>query len=429
MHGNLGIRPRKRPGTEIREDKTISSHLAVSNAVPAHVPPELVWGRSFDAFTAELDDPYMSTTRLHDGPEIIWTHDASYGRPGWIATRHDVITEVFMDHEHFSAERPGMIADLLGVNLRLNPIEIDPPAHFGYRRNLNPFFTPKAVNGLEPAVRDTCAKLMAGFADRKGCEFIEEFAVPFPSYMFLDLMGMPRAMVSDFLEWENTLMRGPDIASRVQAARSIYRYLENFLAEQRKAPVNDLISGILNATFEGRSLEHLEAMGMLYVLYVGGLDTVYSTLGWTMRHLATHPELQERLRGNPELIATAVEEFFRAFSVVVTHRMVAKDFVFHGVPMRRGEEINLPLCLANRDPNVFADPHDVDIDRKPRHLAFGTGVHTCLGVHLARREVRIVVEEILERFRNIRIRSGETYRFHGGRTFGVDYLPLEWDAA
>jgi len=168
---------------------------------------------------------------------------------------------------------------------------------------------------------------------------------------------------------------------------------------------------------------------MLYVLYVGGLDTVYSTLGWVMRHLATHPDLQERLRDNPDDLPAAVEEFTRAFSVVVTHRQLREDYVFHDVAMLKGDEINLPLSLANRDPRVFANPHLVDIDRKPRHINFGTGADTCVGLFLAKREIRVVVEELLKHFRNIRIRRGETCRYHTGRTFGMDYLPLEWDLA
>ncbi len=168
---------------------------------------------------------------------------------------------------------------------------------------------------------------------------------------------------------------------------------------------------------------------MFYVLYVGGLDTVYSTLGWIMRYLAGDPELQRRLRDNPDDMGAAIEELTRAFSVVVTHRQVAQDFIFHGVPMRKGEEINLPLALANRDPALYENPHVVDIDRKSRHINFGTGAHSCLGIHLAKREIRIVLEEFLSHFHNIRIADGETYRFHTGRTFGVDYLPLCWDQA
>lgn len=395
--------------------------------VPARVPSELVWNHSFDAFTMEGDDPFLAVSRLHDGPGIIWVTDAAYGRPGWVVTRNDAICEVFIDWQHFSAERPGMVADLLGENVRLNPIEIDPPAHHGYRRILNPFFTPKAVASFDDPVRKVCRELIATFEDKGGCDFIEEFAVPFPSYIFLDLMGMPREKLNDFIAWQNDLMRAPDPMRRVAAARAIYAYLKEHKERQKVSPSNDFLRAMVNGEVDGRPLDDLELMGMFYVLYVGGLDTVYSTLGWTMRHLATHPDLQDRLRGNRDLLPAAVEEFCRAFSVVVTHRVVREDFTFHGVPMRKGEEVNLPISLANRDPAVFPHPHHIDIDRKPRHIAFGTGTHTCLGMHLAKREIRIVVEEFLKRFRNIRIKPGETYRYHTGRTFGIDYLPLVWD--
>lgn len=394
----------------------------------AEIPAELVWQGSFDAFSAELDDPFEAVCRLHDGPEIIWATDASYGRPGWIVTRSERIVEVFGDHERFTAERTGMIADLLGVNLRLNPIEIDPPRHHGFRRNLNPLFTPKAVAAREDAVRATCRELIQRLSGRTSCDFVADFAVPFPTYVFLDLMAMPRELATDFLRWEEGLMRGPDMETRVASARAIYAYLERHAAEQAQKPGNDLMRAIVTARFEDRPLDHLEMMGMLFVLYVGGLDTVYSTLGWTMRHLAGDPAMQERLRRDPAAIPAAVEEFCRAFSVVVTHREVAKDCTLGGVRMRKGQEVNLPLALANRDPAVFADPHRIDIDRKPRHVAFGSGAHSCLGVHLAKREIRIVLEEFLGSFREIRLQPGENYKFHTGRTFGIDYLPVTWRA-
>ncbi len=320
-----------------------------------------------------------------------------------------------------------MPASMLGVNMPLNPIEIDPPDHHGHRRNLNPLFTPKAVNGMGDSVRRTCNELISKFADKGGCEFIHDFAIPFPTYIFLDLMDMPREKAGDFLEWEEKLMRAPDPMQRAEAARAIFHYLEEHKERQTENPTNDLNRAITTAMFYDRPLTHLEKMGMYYVLYVGGLDTVYSTLGWVMRHIATHPGVQERLRDNTGDIPAAVEELSRAFSVVVTHRQVREDYTFHGVPMKRGEELNLPLARADRDPAVVEKPHEVDIDRKPRHLNFGTGVHNCLGVHLAKREMRVVIEEFLGRFNNIRIREGETYRYHTGRTFGVDYLPLVWD--
>jgi cytochrome P450 len=400
---------------------------AASSKVPDHVPPDLVWDHSYDAFTDEGDDPFLAVTRLHQGPGLIWATDASFGRPGWVATNYQLISEIFMDHENFSAERHGMIADLVGENVRLNPIEIDPPRHHGYRRILNPFFTPKAIVGVEASVRQSCVELISKFEDRGGCEFVNDFAIPFPSYVFLDLMGMPRAMVGDFIAWEDALMRGADMLERVAAARAIYAYLKEHKDKQRENSSNDFLCGMVNGKVDGRPLDHLELMGMFYVLYVGGLDTVYSTLGWIMRHLATHPDLQQRLRDNPGDIPAAVEEFSRAFSVVTTHRQLARDHAFHGVSMRKGDEIHLPLSLADRDPAVFENPHEIDIDRKSRHINFGTGVHNCLGIHLAKRELRFVIEEFLARFNNIRIKDGETYRYHTGRTFGIEYLPLVWD--
>jgi cytochrome P450 len=395
--------------------------------VPDHVPPELVWDKSFDAFTAEGDDPWLAITRMHDLPPIVWATDASYGRPGWVLTRSDLITEAFIDYEHFSGERKGMIADLVGEPVKLNPIEIDPPHHHGYRKILNPFFTPKAINAIGDSVREACVELITKFEKSGGCEFVSQFAVPFPSYVFLDLMGMPRDRVDQFIEWEDRIMRSPDFMDRAKAAREVYEYLKQHKDKQRDNPSNEFLAGLMAGEVDGRPLNHLELMGMYYVLYVGGLDTVYSTIGWIIDHLATHPEMQEGLRSNPELIPAAVEEYCRAFSVVVTHREVAKDFTFHGVPMKKGEEVNMPLSLAGRDPLVFENPHVVDIDRKSRHIAFGTGTHNCLGIHLAKRELRIVVEEFLARFRNIRVKPGETRRYHTGRTFGLEYLPLVWD--
>ncbi|MFM6931960.1 MAG: cytochrome P450 [Novosphingobium sp.] len=396
--------------------------------IPPHVRPDLVWQADFDAYTSEGSDPWAAICRLHDGPPVRWCTNVAYGRAGWVVTRHDLISEVMIDYENFTAERHGMIADLVGENVRLNPIEIDPPAHHGFRRILNPHFTPKALRELEAAVRKSASELIDRFAANGGCEFVSDFAIPYPSHVFLDLLDMPRAMLDQFIAWEDGIMRAPDMMDRVKAAREVYAYLKAHREQQLESPGNPLLDAMVHGEVDGRELTYLESMGMFYVLYVGGLDTVYSTLGWILRHLATHPDLQARLRADPDLIGPAVEEFTRAFSVVVTHRNLARDHVFHGVEMKAGDEIHLPLMLADRDPEVFADPHIVDIDRKARHIAFGTGTHNCLGVHLAKRELRIVIELFLERFRNIRVREGEDYRYHTGRTFGVEYLPLVWDA-
>ena len=407
----------------------MASTQASTADAPAHVPPELFWDHSFVEFARELPDPYLAAARLHEGPDIIWARDSSYGNPGWILTRHALIREAFMDPEHFSSARTtSAVGPLLGVTWRLNPLEFDPPVHQVYRQILNPYFSPRAMNSLDLAVREVCDALISRVEQRGSGEFIEDFATVFPAYVFLALMGMPRAMLPQFLEWAQALIRGTDNSARVTGARSILHYLEGFADEQRANPQTDLMRGIFSARVEGRPLNAGEVMGMLFLLYIGGLDTVASTLGWVMRYLAGDALLQERLRTNPEDIALAVDEFSRAFGVAAPGRTVASDFTFHGVSMRRGDTVLLPTYLASRDPRAFENPHVIDIDRRVRNnLSFATGPHTCLGMHLARREIRIVLQELLARLQNIRMAAGESYEFHTGSVLGIDRLPLIWE--
>ena len=237
-------------------------------------------------------------------------------------------------------------------------------------------------------------------------------------------MGMPQEMLPQFLEWANTRMRGDNLTKRAEATQTILQYLRSFLKEQQANPRTDLMKAIVSGHVEGRPLSDVEMLGMCFVLYIGGLDTVYSSLGWIMRHLARDQPLQNRLRSNPQEIPTAVEELTRAFGVASARRTVVKDFTFHGVSMRKGEDVILLTYVASRDPQAFKNPHDIDIERRARHITFGTGVHSCLGIHLAKREIRIVIEEFLSHFKNIRLRQDESYRYHTGGVLGVDRLPL-----
>jgi cytochrome P450 len=188
------------------------------------------------------------------------------------------------------------------------------------------------------------------------------------------------------------------------------------------------MKGIVSARLDdGRPLTDDEMLSVAYLLYIGGLDTVYSTIGWIFWHLTHDQPLQDRLRASPTEITRATEELLRAFSAASTGRRVRRDFEFHGLSMRAGDTVNAFLSLASRDPQAYDDPHTVDIDRKPRHIAFGTGPHTCLGLRLAKREIKIVLEIFLSRCSNIRMAAGERHQFHVGSVFGIDHLPLQWD--
>ncbi|HET8710390.1 MAG TPA: cytochrome P450, partial [Spongiibacteraceae bacterium] len=228
--------------------------------------------------------------------------------------------------------------------------------------------------------------------------------------------------------WERNLMRAEDPRERAGAMMSVFKYLEQFAAEQRQQPTTALMKAIVTAQYEGeRPLTQDEVMGMVALLYIGGLDTVYSSLGWILHHLAGDSALQEKLRANPEAIPFAVEEFLRAYPVANPHRKIKQDFEFHGVKMRKGDHVLMATFAAHRDPLAYENPGQVIVERKPRHLAFAAGPHLCLGIHLAKRELRTVVAAVLSRFKNIRMPKGERCEFHTGGTWGVDRLPLEWD--
>jgi cytochrome P450 len=395
--------------------------------LPDHVAPDLAWDNLLYGYAGSFDDPFVGASTLHEGPDIIYAKGAYRDMPGWLLTRYDHIEEVFQDPTHFSSAGWAQTRTLFGVDWDQNPLEIDPPAHKGYRQILQPSFQPSAINQLESIVRQTACELIDKFKGNGGCEFVSEFSALFPSYIFLELMGMPREKLPEFMEWEKDLFRGSSDEIRAAGGRRIIKYMEDYSAERRARPKGDVVSKIVTARLGDRPLDHGEILGMCVLLYVGGLDTVMSSLGWYFRHLANDQTLQSRLKDNPQDIPLAVDEFLRAFGITGTRRRLTCDYEFHGVLMKEGEWVTLPTYLASRDPRQYSDPHTIDIDRKARHLTLATGIHNCLGIHLAKREIKVVLEEFLSRFSNIRIPDGEQAEWHTGVVWGLDRLPLVWD--
>ena len=406
---------------------------ATSFTFPDHVPPALRWDQDIDRYSEQLEDPFLGAARLHGGDPIFYARGATRGRPGWIVTSYALIEEVFQRHDLFSSVGHTDVRALLDVDWYLNPLEVDPPAHKSYREILQPLFLPSKVKALDGKLREICEELIAPLKAKKGADFIAEFAELFPSYVFLMLTGLPREMLPQFLAWEHGFMRGPEMADRINAARALRAYLETVIAERRANPGEDLISYMLTTQIRSpdgsgnRPLTPDEAIGMCMTFYLGGLDTVTSSLGWHFRYLATHPELQQQLRDNPELIPGAVDDFLRAYGVTGTARVVTHDLEFHGVPMKKGEFVVVPAFLASRDPAVYENADVVDPQRRQRHLTFATGVHNCLGVHLARRELQTVLETWLANFANIHIPEGGDVQWHTDGVWGVHQLPLAWD--
>lgn len=400
-----------------------------SSNVPSHVPRELVWDHNIDSFPMQFDDPYVGMCdAMHAGPDIVWSPQSAHGaRPGWILTRYKDLEDVYIDSRVFSAAHSHGAARFLGFELPLLPTESDPPLHRHYRHVIQPYLVPSAVKALEGMVRETCEGLISRFADRGGCEFVADFSSLFPSYVFLELMGMPREMLPKFSEWEDAFLRGKSWQEQVEGTKAIYDYISKFAASRRDHPMNDLTSRIVGAQVGDRAITETEAIGFCMTLYLGGLDTVMNSSGWCMRHLAMDQPLQARLRENPDLIPLAIEELLRAYAVTSTFRTVMEDTDFRGVPMHKGDIVALPTFLAARDGRVYDRPHVIDIERRARYLTFGSGAHNCAGIHLAKRELQIVVRSFLERFRNIRIPEGARADWTTVMIWGIRKLPLVWD--
>ena len=406
---------------------------AIAQSIPAHVPPELVFDWNHFSSAGMLpspgNDPYAAMRELHKGPRIFYSpHYGRFDTGYWVVTRAEDMRKILQDSASFSSKVIAGFSLLLGETWDMIPLEVDPPNHEKYRALLNPLFTPKRMNEMSKGVRDVVIELIEGFKANKRCEFVEDFGRRFPVRIFMQLMGIPLSDYETILRWEDQILHSPDMDERVKGACAIRDYLVAALQDRKAHPQDDLFTVISNAQIEGRPITDTEALSMSLFLFVAGLDTVASSLGFQFAWLAQNPEAQTYLRENPDRIPTAVEELIRAFSVVITSRKVVKDVEIGGVLMKAGDVVSLPLGLGNYDPAAFDNADQIDLQRSPNlHIGFTVGPHRCLGSNLARREIVLAVEEWVNRVPNFRLAKGTLPVARSGAVMGVDELQLEWD--
>ncbi|MET7773438.1 cytochrome P450 [Nocardia sp. NPDC005366] len=317
------------------------------------------------------------------------------------------------------------------------PEMLDGAEHAQWRRQLAPLFAPKTTEKLEEKMRHRAGELIDDIlAKNTGkCDLIADFAQRFPTTIFLELMGLPVDELDQFTEWEDAIMHSTiaDMEERNRVAgatmMAVMGRFSTIIAERRVTPQDDIISKALEFRIDGEPVSDADLLSFCLLMFMAGLDTVSVTLGWSFYHLANHPEDRAEIIVNPDLIPSAVEEFLRAFAIIVPARKVVTDTVVQGCPMKAGDMINFPLSAANRDEAAFHEAAKVDIYRTGNnHVAFGAGPHRCLGSHLARRELRIALEEWHKRIPNYRITPG-TELVETGAQIGLTSLPLEWDPA
>jgi cytochrome P450 len=264
------------------------------------------------------------------------------------------------------------------------------------------------------------------------CDFMADFANRFPTSIFLEMIGLPVEELDQFLEWEHGILHagGSDeekLQSQMASMFAVMGRFSTIIAERRVEPRDDIISKALTYEIDGAPVTDQDLLSFCLLMFMAGLDTVSVTLGWTFLHLARNDDDRQRIVDDPSIVPTAVEEFVRAYAIVIPARKVMQDVEIQGCPMKAGDMVNIPLAAATRDDAAFPDATTVDITRKPNnHIGFGAGPHRCLGSHLARQELRIAMEEWHARIPNYRL-APDALLLESGSQLGLESLPLVWD--
>ena len=388
------------------------------------------WTTDYDIFDrGYIENPFGIWDDLREQCPIARTE--RWGG-SWLPVTYEDVTTIARDPERFSSREilvvPRATSGGYGDSAISAPISVDAPMHTYTRRRLLPAFSPKAVDRLEVFTRAWCRELMDGLAGRDEADIAVEYAQLIPAQVIATMLGVPTTMKDDFTRWVRmsleTGLTNPEI--RLQAREEIQAF---FLSEMSSRRTNglgdDLISELLTAEHEGEPFPDHLILGMCGLLLVAGVDTTWSGIGSSLWHLATHPADRRRLVEEPELIESAVEEFLRAYSPVTMARIVAEDTDHYGCPMKAGDRVLMAFPAANRDPAHFDRPDEVIIDREHnRHVAFGAGIHRCVGSNLARMEMRVAIEEFLARVPDFELKPDAEINWAGGQVRGPRNVPV-----
>jgi cytochrome P450 len=345
---------------------------------------------------------------------------------GKVAVSRAAVDEMLKHPEVYSSDQ--RVGDGLGP--RMVPLNVDPPEHVKYRRLLDPLFAPKRMDAMEERIAARANQFIDAFIDRGECEYHDEFAVPFPCSIFVELMGLPWEDLDILLGFKDAFLHpAPDATpeSMFASVEGVNEYFSAKLDERERQPTDDILSHFLTIEIDGEKLTRDDILGACLLFILAGLDTVTDALSTSYRFLAEHQDYRRQIVEDPSIIPSAVEELLRWETVVPSQpRRVTQDTELLGCPLKAGDVVMYNMGSANVDPDEYPDPLAVRFDRDVnRHLTFGGGVHRCLGSHLARRELRVAFREWHRRIPEYRIKPGTELQFPQGlRT--VQNLVLTW---
>ncbi len=355
-------------------------------------------------------------------------------RPDDFISRYGIVLE--SDEQKITLRQDRSFGEMRSI------IGMDPPEHRDFRRVAAPWFTPRAIGGTEEIVKESARGLIDKLVDQASggdgeCEFANDVAAAHPLRVLSTILGVPRDQEPQILRLTNELFAGddPDLQregeDRIQAfdelAKDLFVLFSSIIADRRANPKDDLASLLANGTVKGEPMGMMETLGYYLITFSAGHDTTKNALAGGLRALAEHPEEFEKLKRDPSLVPSAVEEIIRWTSPVnYMKRVVSKDLEFHGQKLSKGDRLVMFYASANRDESMFEDPFEFRVDRNPNpHLGFGIGEHFCLGAHLARASQRALLDELIGRIDSLEL-AGEPEQIQSSFVVGLKKLPIRY---
>jgi len=392
-----------------------------------------------------LDDPYPLYHRLRAEDPVHWCVPLN----SWILTRYSDVLAASRDPKRLGSDRVSIFMGHLPPTLQavMKPLDEhmskwmvmqNPPDHTRLRSLVNQAFTPRVVEGMRSRVEEIVNALLDQHASKGELDLISDFAYPLPTSVICGMLGIPGDDQDRFRNWSTdvasfTTAGAPTMAERAeQAQRSLLQlteYVDGIAEQRRRKPCDDLISAMIAVEEEGSSLTHEELLAMTTLLFIAGHETTMYLIGNAILALLRNPEQLRLLKDNPTLITSAVEEFLRYDGPLQRQtRLAHEDLEIGGRSIRKGEAVLLMHGAANRDPAQFQNPDQLDICRADnRHLAFGFGIHFCVGAWLARLEGQIAIPAILRRLPSLRLGT-ETVQWKKCQGLrGLESLPVRFN--
>ena len=399
------------------------------------------WASDYDIFDpGYVRDPAPVWDELRARCPI--AHTERWGG-SWLPTRYEDLQQLVRMVPALSSRsavvvppspelREVLVAEAKKYGSENPPITADPPEHRPFRRLILPFFSPHAVEQQVPYTRALCNSLIDGFIGEGRADAAADYAQQITPRVIAHVLGIDPARADEFVEWVRGILElgqtQPEM--RIKYRGIIRDFFQEMVAERRKNPGDDAISTLIEAEVEGEKLDDYKIVGVCFLLLVAGIDTTWSSISASLLHFATHPQDRARLRAEPALLPTAVEEMLRFYSPVTMGRKVMEPVSVGGVDMAPGDKVLLNFPGANRDPAAFEKPGEVVLDRKRnRHIAFGLGIHRCAGSNLARMEMQAALRTWFDRIGEFELEDPDAVTWAGGQVRGPRTVPVRFEAA